>query len=62
MDSLGPVQIGSLNIEEINAALAQLVEWIDYLNGLRGTITVHAGVRVVDTAGHAIHGLGDATK
>jgi len=36
--SRGPVLVASNDLAEINRALAQLVEWIDELSGLRGNV------------------------
>lgn len=44
----GPVQIYVNDITEINRALAQFVEWIDELFGLRGGLTIYDDVSLTD--------------
>lgn len=62
--SLGPIAIGDLTLEAINEALRQLVERIDYLQGLRGDLNVYSGValkdplRVRDENDTLVHAMG----
>ena len=55
----GPIQIHSNDPAEINRALAQLVEWIDELSGLRGANTVYDTLKYKDTKGEVLHGFGN---
>jgi len=57
----GPVLIASNDVAEINRALAQLVEWIDELSGLRGPVRVYDTLVYKDSKGEVLHGFGDPT-
>lgn len=67
-DSLGPIQVYDATVFSINDAFRQIVERIDELKGLRGSLTIfgqttywNIPVRVVDADGHLIHAFGTTT-
>lgn len=60
--SRGPLFVGSNDPAEINRALAQVMEWIDELSGLRGANTVYDTLKYKETNGEIIHGFGDVTS
>lgn len=57
--SRGVIQVASNDVAEINRALAQLVEWIDELTGLRGKVRMYDSMRYKDTTGEVLHGFVD---
>lgn len=46
--SIGPVQVASVDVPNVNLALAQVQEQLDQLRGLRGVARVHNRLRVDD--------------
>lgn len=67
--SLGPVQVASVDVPNINLALAQIQEQLDQLRGLRGVTRVYNRLKVDDpqdaddalTAGVGQQAIHDAT-
>lgn len=58
----GPVIVMSNDVAEINRALAQLVEWIDELSGLRGTVRIYDTLQYKDSKNEPLHGFADPTS
>lgn len=57
--SLAPLAIRTLTVGEINRVLQQIREELDYIQGLRGPVTIHDTVMFKDEAGTVLHGWGD---
>ena len=55
----GPIQVHSNDPAEINRALAQIMEILDELSGLRGANTVYDTLKYQDSKGEVLHGFGD---
>ena len=76
-DSRGPLQLSALTLEDLNRVLAEIVNDLDALAGLRGSVTVYntvtidstthtvklgaTGLTITDTNGVVVHQLGGAT-
>lgn len=61
--SLGPLQVASNTVEELNIIFREIQDRIDSLKGLRGDFTVHSVVtqsaKYTDTNGTVLHGFGN---
>jgi len=58
----GPIQVHSNNPDEINRALAEIMEILDELSGLRGANIIYDTLKYKDSHGEVLHGFGDVTS